>query len=153
MPTAYQRGYKEAMVKLAKLSWADLMAILPGGSLIEGATNPAEGASRAETMALGGGGGLLGAIAGGALAGKLTNVTEQNPFEPDKQTWNMSLPAVLGGAAVGSVGGNILGRWLAERPTEDNELAKIMATLEELKSKSQDSNVNITVAPSGRSKV
>ena len=145
--SSYDDGAKAVFEKHG-LSIYDLLGLLPGGSLIEGAVKPSEGASRAETMALGGGGGLLGTVLGGAAGAAATS--ELTGEDPEKQLM-FSLPAAGGGAVVGGALGNIIGRWLAERKKspETINLEEIKAMLEQAKAGQPGSNVTINMADAG----
>ena len=141
---AYNSGVHDTLVKNG-LSLYDLLGLLPGGSLIEGAIKPSEGASRAETMALGGGGGLLGTALGGLAGAAATSRMVGD--DKDRQLM-FSLPAAGAGAiGVGALG-NIIGRWLAERKKspETINLEEIKAVLEQANSGRPGSNVTINMA-------
>lgn len=145
---AYQQGAEAAMKKYG-LSLYDLLGLLPGGAVIEGAIKPSEGASRAETIALGGGGGLLGTALGGLGGAALTS--KMTGEEPDQQL-EFSLPAAGIGAIGGGAIGNIIGRWLAERKKspEAISLEEIKAVIEQAKAGQSGSNVTINMAePAG----
>lgn len=139
------RGVDYAVLVKHAVSMADLLGFLPGGSLLEGAVKPAPGASRAETMALGGGGGLLGTLAGGGLGAALT-AHKEGPAD-DMQTV-FSIPATLGGMLGGGYLGNIAGRWLAERKPSDEQLSldDIKEILEKTKGDGDRSSITINMS-------
>ena len=140
---AYIDGVHDGLTKRG-LSAYDLIGLLPGGSVIEGGVKPSEGASRAETMLLGGGGGLLGTALGGIGGAALTSSITGK--EPDEQL-SFSVPAAAAGAIGGGALGNVMGRWLAERkPTPAAmDLDKLQDILAKMKVEQQGSNVTVNV--------
>ena len=150
---AYVDGADSELRKYG-FSWADLAGFLPGGSIAGSLIDPPEGASRAEALALSGGGGLLGGVLGAGAGAYATGGMEG---EPGQEQYMFNPMAALGGGLLGGGAGSMLGRWLAKRKTEDpmqaEQIKQILEALAAQKGGAGGSNITINMPePTARHK-
>lgn len=125
----------------------DLLRFIPGiGGAAHGIANPAQGASRGETMTYEGMGGALGGLLGllgGAAAGH--GYTSSNNIE-DPSGKLMGLAALLG-SGIGTAAGSVPGRFLAKRDVpEQKDMEELRQIVEELQKRKDAGGVNINVS-------
>jgi len=134
----------DALIKYS-FEASDLLRGLPivGGGL-HGLASPAQGANRAETGVLEGGGGAIGGVAGALLGAHAGQSLNEGKSDPDSI---IPILAALAGSSAGTALGSIPGRFLAERNTPSmQEVKKLKAALEKYKKQSIGKGININIS-------